>query len=100
MLWHTRIDHIRITTDTCQWALSICLFHLKFGGNCLDVELQNNRPTNGSRDRWEIAAAELRRNYVDPIDTVVYQDAKKRLDADLMTYKVTAQNCQRIGCQI
>jgi len=87
--------------DTDEWETSICLFHAMFGGRCLGVEMINSRPTSDAAadlDAQEALAEELKGNFTDPIDAVLYADARLRFEHDLRTYGVTPERCAAMGC--
>ena len=98
-------DGFAFVGDTDDWEASICLFHLKLGGRCLDVELINNRPTAGSnsiqaeRDSAK-TVSDIRARFTDRYDSVLYADARQRFERDLQTYGVNAESCAAIGCAL
>jgi len=90
--------------DTDDWERSICLFHAKFGGKCLAVELINTRETSDkmtddAAEELVAMADELRTDLPDRYDSVLYADVRKRFEADLLTYNVTAARCMELGCE-
>ena len=86
---------------TPYWALSICLWHAKFGGACLpEVEFANVR----ARDR--AASAALRdanasldaAGWSDAHDAAVFDAAARIFWRDVERYGVTEEGCVAAGC--
>lgn len=90
---------------TEEWALSICLFHVMFGGKCLGTEFINMRPGPPSRKRRPRTASssDLRSGREpsiaansDEYDGALYRRAVQRFRADLSRHDVTPRRCQHI----
>lgn len=84
---------------TDRWHETMCLFHAKFGGQCMASELQITRPTDtahttqaGAPSSEERALA-LRRSFVDSYDTPLYEAAVRRFEAELRHHSITAAGC-------
>lgn len=83
-----RLDSFKFVGLQEEWAQSICLFHMKLGGECFEVEVENARPSTYDRDLTTS-------NYTDPIDTALYEEVRRRYYADVAAYNVTDANCRR-----
>ena len=92
---------------TDQWALSICLFHAKFGGSCLSVEFENSRPTNPRLTRlpWirNITLEKMHRKVMeematvyDPYDAPLYEAVKARFYSEVREHALSPQRCQAL----
>ena len=82
---------------TEEYALSVCLFHAKFGGDCLDVELANVNPSrkDAFRSRPNTSAG-LRAyfgEHVDLYDTALYSAAVRRFQKDVWAHNLTRERC-------
>jgi hypothetical protein len=80
-----------------EYDMTVCLFHVMFGSECLPVEFSNSRATNYHEDE---AAKERELNLLkktpDPWDTPVYEAALERFNADLVRYGVTKSTCREV----
>lgn len=83
---------------TEHWALSVCLLHAIYGGECLPVEFENARP-GGTRaaDFWSrklLAETEAAVASVgDPYDEAVYAEARRRFWRDVRSHELSAKRC-------
>merc|ERR1719346_762493 len=68
-----RLDGFKFVGLTEQWDLSICLFHAMFGGECLQNEFRNMRPSD---NRTREAATPFE-NFTDPYDGLVYSKVEQ-----------------------
>ena len=76
-----------------EWELSICLFHVKFGGPCRQVEFLNTRPGNHSvRSQYNTS---ILNGWVDEMDRIVYEEAQRIFLNDLLSFGVSHETCQR-----
>lgn len=86
---------------TEEWHLSVCLFHTKFGGECMEEDFLNSRPSEsnlesqglskkeGSYDKLEL------HNFVDEADGKVYAEAMRVFQEDLVRFGVTPESCSQ-----
>jgi len=89
--------------DTDEWETSICLFHAKFGGRCLEVEMRNNRPSAVERSDVDAQAAlaeELAANFTDRFDSVIYADMRQRFERELQEFGISPGRCAAMGCRM
>merc|ERR1712194_244894 len=76
---------------TEQWALSVCLFRVMFGGQCVASDLANTRPgVNSSSSDYD--TSELY-GWVDALDGPVYAEALQMFEDTLDVYGVDADMC-------
>merc|ERR1740130_1700859 len=61
---------------TEEWALSVCLFHAMFGGDCHEREFLNVRPGVKHADHENYDASVLE-GWVDPYDGALYAHTAK-----------------------
>ena len=90
-----------------QWALSACLFSVRFGTPCGPQLMVNSRPTlmkgkaaklNRTPATLYMASSELRELFADPYDTQLYAWARERFDGELKKFDVTPERCARELC--
>jgi len=93
-----RIQRIGFVGVTNHWDLSICLWHAKFGRECLAVEFATvNGGTlyNGTHAAYDAS-------FFDPSfnlpDNVIYDAALRRFEEDLAKYGVTPHSCATKYC--
>ena len=78
---------------TEEWALSVCLFHLKFETPCLANEFLDTRPTNYSaRHQARSDSAPL---FHDSADLTVYAAVQLRFWREVAQYGATPDRCKR-----
>jgi len=79
---------------TEQWALSVCLFRVMFGGQFLKSDLLDTRPGktsyNGSDDGYDTSELE---GWVDPWDGPLYAEALSMLESTRKVYGVDPSSC-------
>ena len=75
-----------------RWAESICLFHMEFGGKCLDVEFEHLR----SQPHVHKVPYPSAPN----VDDTIYAEGKLLFSQALKKYNVTPENCARISCPL
>lgn len=87
---------------TEQWALSICLFHFRFGGPCRASEFDNSRPTSPHTTKmpWaknysRVVAAAVEQ-VDDPWDSAVYVAAEARFKKDVRHHALTPDKCAEL----
>ncbi|KAG8469530.1 hypothetical protein KFE25_005985 [Diacronema lutheri] len=90
---------------TDEFDVSVCLLHVMHrAAPCRPVELMNERPTNYAGLRGEAfhsadeLAQALRKEYVDPLDTPLYDTAVRRFEADIRKHNVTQSACAQLRC--
>lgn len=76
-----------------EWALSICLFHAMFGGQCSNVETLNVHPGKPRTAGYDTARLG---GYTDPYDGHLYDAARKLFSARLQEYGVTRDKCNNV----
>lgn len=96
-----RLDGFKFIGLTEEWELSICLFHKMFGGDCLDVEFQNSRPTESITnatvdDVQEDASSAFLRRIDDAADNAVYEKASSIFWANVKAFDATPESCASI----
>lgn len=84
---------------TDQWDLSVCLFHVMFGGRCQDKMFKQVRPfsfghhnklSNGDYDVRELEG------WVDEADGALYDEAVRIFQSNLAKFGVSESNCPQI----
>lgn len=93
----SRVAKLGFVGLTEEWALSICLFHAKFGGPLLTNELVNNRP-GPSQISSMPKMVERARNMLDAWPATnemqVYQAAVARFWREIELYQLSRESCQ------
>jgi hypothetical protein len=92
------VDQIGFVGLTQQWALSVCLWHRKFGGRILPVELMNLRPGVGSLVSGVISKKDqqsLVGNWTPTADSLVFQAAAKRFWKEVSGYGLDSSTCEK-----
>jgi len=79
---------------TEQFALSICLFHTMFGGQCLPAEFINMRKGVEKRDP-EVLKEELK-GHEDIYDGAVYEEAVRIFWNNVEKYNVSTAKCSQL----
>lgn len=77
------------------WLLSVCLFHVKFGGPCREVDFFDTRPGLSNDTSSEYDTSELN-GWVDELDRPVYAEAQKMFYDDVLRFGVSHESCS--GC--
>lgn len=80
-----------------EWALSVCLWHKRFGGRMLAAELTNVRPgvlsvATGGASRYDKRA--LLGPWLPKMDALVFEAVSKRFWEELWQYNVTREGCE------
>jgi len=81
---------------TDEWELSVCLFHVMFGGRCCPFEMMNMRPGSqhlGEDRKYDTSILE---GFVDTYDGEVYKAARERFNTDVEKYGVTREKCNAL----
>jgi hypothetical protein len=81
---------------TDQWALSVCLFRVMFGGQCLASDVLDVRPGDNSSSSY-YDTSELF-DWVDNWDGPLYAEAEDLFESALTVYGVDASSCMSM-CQ-
>jgi hypothetical protein len=81
---------------TDQWALSVCLFRVMFGGQCLASDVLDVRPGDNSSSSY-YDTSELF-DWVDNWDGPLYAEAEDLFESALTVYGVDASSCRSM-CQ-
>jgi len=80
---------------TEQWPLSICLFHVRFGGNCYRASFSNVRPgkhTHRYDNFFSVADFDM------GIDQAIYDAASKRFWREVHEHDVSLARCRQYIC--
>eukprot|EP00929_Paragymnodinium_shiwhaense_P100928 TRINITY_DN63629_c0_g1_i1.p1 TRINITY_DN63629_c0_g1~~TRINITY_DN63629_c0_g1_i1.p1 ORF type:complete len:587 (-),score=116.83 TRINITY_DN63629_c0_g1_i1:63-1823(-) len=93
-----------------EWALTVCLWHAKFGGECREDEFINTRP--GAKTAQMLQQGEAKSNrqvatydtsdvlgdWKDEADRALYEAGRLRFLRDLQTYDATPASCRSKIC--
>lgn len=87
---------------TDEWDLSICLLHRIFGsvhmyvvrGDCLLSDFEDNRPSVEGAKHYHIYNILELEGYEDPVDRILYNEAKQIFFEKRLAYNVTMESCQ------
>jgi hypothetical protein len=93
-----RVNKAGFVGLTDEWALSVCLWHKRFGGRILAAELHNVRPgvltvVTGGASRYDKHA--LLGQWWPKVDALVYEAVSKRFWEDLWQYNITREGCEK-----
>lgn len=97
-----RLDGFAFAGIHEAWALSVCLFHAVFGGECHEVEFGNWRAAKGNHSTYANDVfdgdndATTYGGYYDEFDWKVYTAVVERFKGDLVKFNVTADRCRSI----
>jgi len=92
----TSMNQMAFVGITDKWDLSICLFHTKFGGHCLQDEFGNTRP-NPERDSDSYRYDEsVLHGWTDRYDGPLYEAVLERFEKDIADNKVTPESCAQL----
>jgi len=80
---------------TNHWDLTICMWHARFGGECLEAEFANLRPGKYGDFAHDESLLESSFN---PVDDAVYEAAAKHFMSDMKKYDVTPKTCAITYC--
>merc|ERR1719272_267853 len=81
---------------TDRWALSVCLFHAMFGGECHEREFENVRP--GARRRGSLYETEQLGHWKDIYDGALYMHAERIFMANAEKFGVCHVSCRKSIC--
>lgn len=94
-----RLRGFKFVGLTDEYPLSVCLFHARFGGECLPSEFENMRPTSAKTGvANEEAAMTVLGGVVDEEETTFFMSVYDRFCSDLSAFDVTHQVCKRTIC--
>eukprot|EP00927_Polykrikos_kofoidii_P037457 TRINITY_DN3160_c0_g1_i1.p1 TRINITY_DN3160_c0_g1~~TRINITY_DN3160_c0_g1_i1.p1 ORF type:complete len:379 (+),score=46.68 TRINITY_DN3160_c0_g1_i1:72-1208(+) len=94
-----RLDGFAFVGLLEEYDLSVCLFHLRFGGDCLPVEFENMRPgeyVSDMKKQAQQVELDLLAEHPDPYDTPVYKAASQRFWIDVAKYEANPRTCSEI----
>lgn len=74
-----------------EWALSVCLFHMMFGGPCLPLDFENTRPGATQHKAYDLAPLN---GWRDVHDGRVYDEAQRIFQEKLADFGVSHQSCK------
>merc|ERR1711963_1129096 len=77
-----------------EWQLSVCLFHVRFGGTCQRSEFENVRPS-AARHRYAKVQATVKMTDESWPDEAVYQAVAYRFWHEIEFHNVTHARCAR-----
>lgn len=81
---------------TEEWTLSVCLFHIRFGGRCSPGEFLNTRPSASRMDDKRRNDTLIFSEYHDPYDGALFAAVKLRFWSDVEVYGVTRAKCREV----
>jgi hypothetical protein len=81
---------------TDQWALSVCLFRVMFGGQCVASDFADVRPGENSSSSYYDTSELL--GWVDAWDGPLYAEAALMFESALTVYGVDTSSCSSM-CQ-
>ncbi|CAJ1371207.1 unnamed protein product [Effrenium voratum] len=87
-----RVSGFAFVGITDEWDLSVCLFHATFGTKCRALDFLDVRPGTSEAEVYDTAPL---RGYRDELDGMVYQEALRIFQANLLKYNVSMDSCQR-----
>jgi hypothetical protein len=90
------IDTLGFVGLTEEWPLSVCLFHVRFGGSCYKASFINVRPGK-SIHRYDTILGKIGSWNIGP-DEVLYNATVDRFWKDIKTYGVTRAKCREQIC--
>jgi len=79
---------------TEQFSLSVCLWHVMFGGECLPVEFENMR--KGVEHTNTAMLLDELKDHQDPFDNIVYNKASDMFWSNIAAYDVDAAKCSAL----
>ncbi|CAE7324049.1 unnamed protein product [Symbiodinium natans] len=81
---------------TEEWDLSICLFHAMFGGQCSATDFEDTRSASPGKSAEDLYDTTPLEGFHDQIDGLVYQEARRIFEHNLLKFNVTVDSCR--GC--
>jgi hypothetical protein len=91
------IDQLGFVGLADEWALSLCLWHKRFGGQLLPAELMSMRPeeVDGSKSSEHYDPDTLLGHWVPEGDSQVFQVAARRFWMEVMMFGVDRKACEQ-----
>jgi hypothetical protein len=94
-----RINKLGFVGLTDEWALSVCLWHRRFGGKPLPAELNHEgqgfvTSVAGGVGMYNERA--LLGTWKPDVESIIYQAAEKRFWSEIESYQVTRQACNHV----
>jgi hypothetical protein len=89
------IEQLGFVGLTEQWPLSVCLFHMRFGGNCLRASFTNVRPGNHTHEYDNIYGVI---DFDMGTDQAIYDAATKRFWREIHENDVSLARCRQDIC--
>lgn len=85
---------------TNRYSESVCLFNMKFGGECKQVMFQKVNQASDHPDAFKFSEADWRyfEKYDDYIDRQLYNYVENIFEKELELYKISEKNCAAIDC--
>jgi len=90
-----RLDGFKFVGLTEEFALSVCLFHAMFGGDCLGVEFTNLRPGN-----YSDKSSNPFENFSDPYDHPLHSTVSEIFWANIERFGAHGYNCASRICPV
>eukprot|EP00403_Amphidinium_massartii_P026956 CAMPEP_0178404042 /NCGR_PEP_ID=MMETSP0689_2-20121128/17677_1 /TAXON_ID=160604 /ORGANISM="Amphidinium massartii, Strain CS-259" /LENGTH=256 /DNA_ID=CAMNT_0020025009 /DNA_START=492 /DNA_END=1262 /DNA_ORIENTATION=- len=80
-----------------EWALSMCLFHALFGGECVTAEFWKIHPSEETRQQRRERSLQEKAlsQWRDPYDGPLYKDARRHFKEELKRFGVSDNTCGR-----
>mmetsp|Transcript_147680 Transcript_147680/g.272363 ORF Transcript_147680/g.272363 Transcript_147680/m.272363 type:complete len:469 (+) Transcript_147680:133-1539(+) len=97
-LYLDRVRRLGFIGITEEWALSVCLFHAMFGGDCLPVEFRIGRPGKAHTSRLYNTTAYGLDNLTDAEDDDVYRLGMEIFQKRMKEYGVNRESCRSTIC--
>lgn len=98
-----RLPNVGFFGLTEHWELSVCLWHAKFGGDCIPASFNNNRPGNYTHDEtvnwatvWQLGDTVF--GDWEPADQKFYDAAKSLFFKETKKYGVDRISCAKKYC--
>mmetsp|Transcript_79650 Transcript_79650/g.140588 ORF Transcript_79650/g.140588 Transcript_79650/m.140588 type:complete len:386 (-) Transcript_79650:152-1309(-) len=89
----TRLDGFGFIGLTEHYNLSVCLFHVMFGGECLPIEFANMRSADYVED--PAVLLEKLQGLEDPYDNAIYSKASTVFWDRIARYGINQEKCER-----
>jgi hypothetical protein len=89
------IEQLGFVGLTEQWPLSVCLFHMRFGGNCLRASFTNVRPGNHTHEYDHFYGL---LDFDIGIDQAIYDAASQRFWREVDENDVSLVRCRQDIC--
>lgn len=90
-----KIPQIGFVGLTNHWDLTVCMWHAKYGGECLESEFSNVRPSKYGSALVNDTSFD---SSFHPIDDAIYDAAALRFTHDMEKYDVSPKTCASKYC--